>query len=135
MTTPENLKRRQLVEGALLIAVGLAMLWQGWYFAGEGREQRECLADNFQELSVALDARANLADRETAQNQALWGIYAEAAGLVRDDPTAELKPEDQAKLQRELVAQLLEYQDVMAGIREERRETPLPPYPAGVCGA
>jgi hypothetical protein len=134
MTTPERLKRRQLIEGAMLIVIGLAMLWQSWYFAGQADEQRQCLVDNFQELSVALDARGDLAERESAQNKALWSIYAEAAGLVRDDPTEELPPREQAKLQRRLVAQLLEYDRVMDDIADQRRSTPLPPYPAGQCG-
>jgi hypothetical protein len=117
----------------MLIVIGVLMLVQAWYFQARANDQQECLADNFQELSVALDARAGITDRESEQNRALWGIYAEAAGLVKDDPTAELKPADQAKLQRELVAQLLEYDRVMGGIERERRENPLPPYPPGKC--
>ena len=133
MTTPERLRRRQRIEGSALIIIALLMLGQSWYFNAEDRDQRACIQQNFVELSRALDARADLTQRETSQNKALWLIYAEAAGLVKDDPTAELKPKDQARLQRELVAQLLEYKREITEIEQERRENPLPPYPVGVC--
>jgi hypothetical protein len=133
MTTAERLRRRQLIESGLIIVIGVLMLLQTAYFQGRAAEQQDCLAENFQELSVALNARGVLQERETAQNQALWGIYAEAAGLVKDDPTAELEPADQERLQRKLVAQLLEYDRVMENIERERKDNPFPPYPAGQC--
>ena len=130
MTTETS--RRGL--GILLVLLAIGTLVQAIYFAREDGEQQRCLSQNFQELSVALDKRAELSSRETEQNQALWGIYAEAAGLIKDDPTAELKPADQKQLQIDLVKQLLEYQRVIEDIREERRKNPLPPYPLGACG-
>jgi hypothetical protein len=135
MTTPERLRRRQLVEGGLLIVIGILMLGQTFYFNAVDREQRRCVTENFQELSVALDARAALVDRETSQNQALWSIYAEAAGLVNsdDDPSYELGPKEQHRLQEKLVEQLLVYEDAIEEIKAERKENPLPPYPVGEC--
>lgn len=116
-----------------LILVGVLMILQSWYFNAEDRDQRACFEEKFSELSVALNSRSDLTERETSQNKALWLIYADAAGLVRDDPTQELKPKDQARLQRELVAQLLEYKKTITEIEQERKENPLPPYPVGVC--
>lgn len=132
MTTPERLRRRQMFEGAALIAVGVLMLVQAFYFQGQADRQRQCLADNFSELSVALSVRGNLAERETAQNRQLWGIYAQAAGLLKH-PEDELTPAQQRRFQVKLVDQLAEYQRVIRGIEHRRRETPLPPFPAGVC--
>lgn len=134
MTTPENFRRRQLVEGAMLIVVGIAMILQGWYFANEDRAQRVCVEDKFRELSVALESRADLTERETAQNKALWMIYARAAGLVQDKEEIKLTPKQQEKFNRELVNQLLEYKRVITSIERERQENPVPPYPVGVCG-
>jgi hypothetical protein len=109
------------------------MIIQSWYFNAQDRDQRGCFEEKFSELSVALDARADLTEKETAQNKALWLIYANAAGLVKDDPTKPLKPADQERLQRELVKQLLEYKDTITTIERERQKNPLPPYPVGVC--
>lgn len=136
MTTPERLKRRQLIEGAALIAIGVLMILQSWYFNAVDRDQRKCLADNFQDLSVALDVRADITDRETSQNKALWGLYAEAAGIIKESgkPVGEALTERQkAQLNERLVDQLLEYQREMDDIERDRRRNPLPPYPVGAC--
>lgn len=133
MTTPEKLRRRQLVEGALLIAIGIGMLVQSAYFAGRDEAQNNCMSGSFRELSSALDARSDLNQRETSQNKALWLIYADAAGLVKDDPTKPLSKADQQRLQRQLVAQLLEYRRVIGQIERERQDNPVPPYPEGRC--
>lgn len=132
MTTPERLKRRQMIEGSLLVVIGIALLVQALYFQAKAADQRECLTTNFQELSVALDARGDLTQKETAQNKALWLIYARAAGLLKD-PKGELTQKQQQRFQVELVDQLAEYQRVIKKIEEERKEHPLPPYPLGVC--
>jgi hypothetical protein len=133
MTTPERLRRRQLIESAMLIVVGILMIIQSYYFHHEDREQRECLSDNFVALSEALDIRSELVSRETAATKRIWLTYAEAAGVVKDDPTQELPPKEKARLQRKLVAALLDYERVIEDIERERRENPLPPYPVGVC--
>lgn len=141
MITPEAFRRRQLLEGVALVVIGIFIAAQSVYFNtqdtrqdDEDMAQRSCFEKKFRELSVALDARAELTERETAQNKALWLIYAEAAGLLKDDPTAELTPKDQSKFQRKLVAQLLEYRKVINEIERDRRRNPVPPYPVGVCG-
>lgn len=140
MTTPERLRRRQYIEGALLVVIGILMLVQSAYFHKVDQDQREvdveqqqCLADNFQDLSVALDARSKLTSRETSQNKALWLIYAEAAGLLKDDPTGKLSKKDQNQLQIDLVHQLLEYRREITDIEKDRKAHPLPPYPVGQC--
>lgn len=115
MTTPERLKRRQLIEGAMLIVIGLLMIVQSWYFNGQGREQRECLAENFAALSEALEVRSELTDRETA--------------AARRFNTAELRVDSD----EEYLAELQRYSDEIDAVRRERKENPLPPYPVGEC--
>jgi hypothetical protein len=133
VTTPERLRRRQRIEGALLILVGLAMILQGYYFGIQDRDQRECLARNFQELSTALNVRSDLVARETDATRRIWSTYTRAAGYLEDNPTGELPPKKRAKLQTELVAALLNYQSEIKDITRERKENPVPPYPAGEC--
>lgn len=115
MTTPERLRRRQLIEGALLISIGFAMLWQTWYFNEQNDEQQQCLIDNFQALSEALDVRSALSERETAAAQRF--------------NTAELR----VSSDEEYLVELQRYSDEIDAVRRAREENPLPPYPAGEC--
>lgn len=122
MTTPEALRnrqmrllRRQRIEGALLVVIGIAMLLQSVYFSGRDDRQRECLAANFRDLSAALEVRAKLTNRET-----------EAARRVN---LAELR----SKTEAEFVDELRRYERAVKAIQSEREEHPLPPYPPGRC--
>lgn len=133
MTTPERFRRRQIVEGVILILLAIFSVGQTVAFQNEDSDQRECVEDKFRELTVALDARSDLAGRESRASQNVWDVYARAAGLLKDDPTEELPPAEQEQLQRDLVAALLDYQDTMNDVRRQRAETPYPPYPVGIC--
>lgn len=115
MTTPERLRRRQLIEGVLLISIGFAMLWQTWYFNEQNDEQQQCFVNNFQALSEALDSRSELTARE-----------AEAARRVN---LAELT----SKTEEEFIAELNWYKSEMETIQKGRKDNPLPPYPVGEC--
>lgn len=133
MTTPERFRRRQFAEGMVLILLGIGMLLQTAYFNHQDQEQRRCLGDNFAELTVTLTERARLASLESEANKRVWLVYAEAAGLIRDDPTKPVPPEDVPRLQRELVAALLNFQRVVDSVEDERENNPVPPYPVGSC--
>lgn len=135
------------VQGYVLIAIGLIMVLQGWYVYDRLNDTVDCMQDNFRDLTTALNAReeinhseAVLSRRDTAADRALWLINAEAAGVLKDDPTAELSPADQAKFQRKFVQQLLVYKAVTEDIQRQRTENvaraeshPLPEYPTGAC--
>lgn len=156
MTTPERLRRRQRIEGTILILLAIFTALQAVYFSLERQEDRRetdnCISKKFYALSVALDERSKLtaqetvlAQRESEQNRALWGLYAEAAGIIDKSgksPQDALTPEQIADLNERLVAQLLEYRDVMnetvderEQILADRKKNPLPPYPVGTCNA
>lgn len=141
MTTSEVYQRRQLFNGIALVVIGLFIAGQSFYFNAqdrrqdaEARAQSACFQDKFRKLSEALEARAELTQRETAQNKKLWLIYADTAGIVRHNPTRDLSPEEQADLRRKLVAQLLVYKREIQKIERDRSRNPVPPYPAGLCG-
>lgn len=163
MTTPERLKRRQLIQGALIIVMGFALVVNSWYFNNKDSDQRDCLVENFSDLTTALEFRSALTaqefeirDRETrASNQEtaaaarIWNTYARAAGLLRDNPSAELPSEVQDRLRVDLVAALLDYAEVAEAVQRERQEiervsrglakireqNPIPPFPSGTCDA
>lgn len=133
MTTPEKFRRRQLVEGLVLILLAVFTVVQSVAFSFEDSDQRECFEEKFSELSYALEARAKLAERESTATRDVLLVYAEAAGILRDDPTKELTPQQQKDLQVELVKTLLRYQDEIVEVAREREQNPVPPYPVGVC--
>jgi hypothetical protein len=133
MTTPEKLRRRQRIEGVVVILLAIFTVVQGVAFSLEDRDQQRCVEEKFGELSVALDARADLTERETEATRRVWRVYAKAAGLASQDSSNELSPEQENRLRAELVAALLNYQDEARAIQAERKENPLPPYPIGSC--
>lgn len=133
MTTPERFRRRQIVEGVILILLAIFSVGQTVAFQNEDSDQRECFEQKFSELTVALDARSDLAGRESRASQNIWDVWARAAGIVKDDPTEPITGPQQEQLQRDLVKALLAYQDTMDSVREERKDNPYPPYPVGIC--
>jgi hypothetical protein len=122
-----------MVEGTILILLGIFTVLQALYFSVEDRDQRECFESKFNELSRVVQIRGGLAERETSATSGVLDVYAEAAGLVKDDPTKPLKPEDQEQLQRDLVKALLRYQDEINAVQKVRDENQIPPYPVGIC--
>jgi hypothetical protein len=133
MTTPERIRRRQRIEGGVLILLAIFTVIQGVAFSLEDRDQTRCMEDKFRELSVALDARGDLTERETEATRRVWRVYGKAAGLASQDASNELSEEQESRLRAELVAALLNYQDEARAIQAERKENPLPPYPVGSC--
>lgn len=115
MTTPERLRRRQRIEGSLLVLIGLLVLLQSLWFNTEDRQQRRCLEENFSDLSVALEARAKLTqqDTESTRRVILAASTAHSRGKLR--------------------AALDRYVREQTAIQQERRAHPLPPYPPGTC--
>ena len=133
MTTPERLRRRQLIEGSVLILLAIFTVVQAVAFSLEDRGQQRCVEEKFGELSLALDARADLTERESIATRRVFSVWGKAAGIVQDRPGSELTPAEEDELQAELVDALLTYQDEAEAIRQERQDNPLPPYPVGTC--
>lgn len=114
----------------------------------QSTRQQACFELNFSQLSTALNKRADLTKRETAQavrvdkaEQRIWDIYAKAAGVLEDKPRgAELNEQRQKQIQEDLIAALLHYQGIansasakITRIQTKRAENPVPPYPKGTC--
>lgn len=133
MTTPERLKRRQMIEGTVLVVMGIFMTVQSIYFSFEDKQQRQCFEEKINSLSSTSRTRGDLAERETAATKSVLDIYAKAAVIVQDDPTKPLPKKAQDRLNTELVEALLNYQDEIEKVQAERKENPVPPYPVGAC--
>ena len=121
---------RRIVQG---LAIVLAIILLSAYFNVRLGQQQACFERRLQESSAIGAKRSALVEEETAQNKALWLIFAEAAGLLKNDPTKPLSKADQDRLNTELVKQLLQYKSKITRIESEREQLPVEPYRPGSC--
>lgn len=155
MTTAEKFRRRQRIEGALVVLIALAMLVQIWYYHQKQSEsdramtmQTKCLREKFSELNESLGRRSKvnadefeLNQRDTAESRRLWLIYAEAAQLIKaKGGEKNVTQAEVHRLNQKFIRSLLIYKVHTKQIQEQRRENrlalkknPLPPYPQGIC--
>ena len=133
MTTPERFRKRQLVEGLVLMLLAIFTVIQSVYFSVQNRDQQECFERKFTELNKSLIIRGKLGGKETHAERQIWMVYARAAGLIKDPEHPHLDPKDRQQLNSELVKALLNYKEVTTEIQQDRKEHPLPPYPLGAC--
>ena len=133
MTSPENFRRRQRIEGLILILLAIFTVAQAIYFQVDNSKQQQCINGKFLQLSNSLDARGKLTTRESNATRRVFFVYSRAAGLVKDNPTKPLDKKTQHMFQRQLVRALMNYQKEIDAIQKERREHPLPPYTVGTC--
>lgn len=115
MTTPERLRRRQLIEGTALLVLGVFTVLISIYFRAEDAQQRECLAEQFSELTIVLERRGDLIDRSS---QATTGVVLAVARAKNSDQV------------RDALDSFIAEQ---ARLQQARRESPVPPFPKGAC--
>lgn len=128
--TSKQSSRRLVAQGLVLVLV--VGLLSGWVAVQLGRQQG-CFERELSQLSHTVDSRSSLSERESAQSRALWGVYADAAGLVTDPHHPDISPEDQARLNAKLVHRLLVYKREIDEIQRERRDQPVQSYEPGSC--
>jgi hypothetical protein len=115
MTTPERFRRRQRIEGTILLVLGVFTILIAFYFNNEDARQRDCLTRNIHELSDAVQQRGDLAARDSRTT----------TRVVLDVARATRQEQVRRSLDRYIAAQ--------ARIQQARRENPLPPFPKGAC--
>lgn len=129
MTTPERLRRRQRIEGTFLLIIGVLWALSTLWFRYQDIEQRECLATNFGRFNDALTVRGELTEREAEatrmESQAERTLFAD---VFSSTTAAESRAAYAAYLDR-----LEEVDALRAEIRQARKETPIPDFPAGTC--
>lgn len=133
VTTPDRLRRRQRLLGALVMILAVFTVTQATYLTVQDRDQNACFQDRFTELSRVSRIRAGLSEQETRATADVLGVYAKAAGIVKDKPGYKLTPKQRARLNKQLVVVLLKYGKTTDRIQRQRREHPVPPYPVGTC--
>lgn len=130
MTTEERLRRRQLTQGRILIAMGLVLvvstLFQGYqrdrdrdeFEAAQIRQSdefRTCIAEQFIALTDALNARDATTD---INSEAVGNVFDSALGATSSAP---------------VVKALRDWREAQDRIERIKRETPYPDYPQGRC--
>lgn len=65
MTTPEKFRRRQRVEGALLLALAFTTIIYGVWDSGQSRDRDRCMAESFRSAGHYQVVRAELAEEST----------------------------------------------------------------------
>lgn len=115
MTTPERFRRRHRIEGGVLIALAIFTILMGGYFRSADIAQRECVADQIGMLTESLTVRAEVAARESKNQN----------GVILNVARADTPEEFRAALNAFIKEQ--------CAIDEARKSNPVPPFPAGTC--
>lgn len=71
VTTPERLKRRQMIEGSGLLILGIITVMMSVYFRHQGDVQRTCLSEYIKANSQTSQVRAELVNRESQATRTL----------------------------------------------------------------
>ncbi len=152
MTTPERLRRRQLLElraliilGVLLLILGVTQIVTTRYFRDQDDAQRACIADKFSALASALTVRGELSKRdgrasrvegrasrwESMANQDLYDdivtggdAAAFAHAYARYSRRIGVVNDERARAA-----------SIRARVRTLRDENPIPAFPEGTCDA
>lgn len=115
MTTPERLRRRQRIEGFVLIILTLAMVVQSIYFNSRDNKQNDCIATSFANLTHSSQIRAKLVERDSKLK------------------TSVIKKAFDSKSQEEFSRVKTYFETEQAKIDEERRLHPVPPFTPSKC--
>lgn len=115
MTTPERFRRRQLIEGFLLIFLSAAMVVQTAFFHFKSADQQKCFEHKIDALAQTLTVRSNANERDSA---AINRVILDVANA-----------DSQSQVERALK----QYRREHRAIQEDRDAHPLPPFPPGAC--
>lgn len=115
MTTPQRLKRRQMIEGTALLILGVFTILVTMYFRAQDMEQRECVATQIQAIGRSFTARAGLVDDESAATRR----------VIREALTAQ----NREQLEQARDTYFLE----LGRIDAARSKVRIPPFPPGTC--
>lgn len=145
MTTPERLRRRQLTEGVVLIILSVFLVGMAVNEQHRDADQRACVAENFEELTEALETRAQLAadinalrDRQRDLIQRRLDALIDLFVTSAQDP--DRSEEESAALRARFFRETDEFKRQterlkreIAEAKAEQQKIPIPAYPRGVC--
>lgn len=115
MTTPERLRRRQLIEGSALILLAIFTLLQAIYFNQQDASQRDCLASVVHDMAESQGIRADLNQRDS------------------ENKTRVIRDVAQAKDEADLREAFRRFDEEQSRIDALGIEHPVPAFPDGRC--
>lgn len=144
MTTPEKFRRRQRIEGVLLVVLGLFTVGYVLYDSHEAHRRDDCVAEAFHDFSTSLSVRSDLTvktDRlqlraEKLQDQAIFinkrVVEDVSAAQDQDDVAAAFVRFNRADDHVDALSDQLDKR--IARVTTKRVKTSIPPFPSGKCG-
>lgn len=117
VTTPERFRRRQRIEGTILVVLGLFTVASTAYLDHQAKEQRACLVETVGALVDTIETGRSAANTEQSATRHLIG-QALSGKLITES---------------QVDAATTEYRESIARAKHKRKTSPLPPDPEKVC--
>lgn len=115
MTTPERLRRRQRIEGIVLILLAIFTTLQAVYFSIQNNEQNDCVATVVTKLNRNFEARAKVTQADSdVKKRAITHAF-------------------EAQTREQFLRVKAQYLAEQKRIDLERKQHPVPPLPPGRC--
>lgn len=144
MTTPHRLRRRQRIEGTILVLLGIFTVGYVLYDSHEAKLRDLCMAQSFSDLGQSLTIRSDLtvkADKLRIRAEHLQDQAIQNNTRVVEDVSAAQDSNDVAaafvryKRVDEHIDNMSERLDKqVARVTAKRIKTEIPPFPTGTCG-
>ena len=143
MTTPERQRRRVRRIGWGLIILGIVVGLVSWYFHGQDVEQRHCVTNTVRALTKSLDARSDIAARESRatkmegratrlESKANNDFYRQAFASSSQAEVFDAYGRYRVSLAK-VNAMRAKVDNRREHIAEDRADHPIPAFPAGTC--
>lgn len=144
MTTAEKFRRRQRIEGFLILVLAFCSLGYGVWDNDQSKQRDACMASSFRDLGDTLTLRTGLAEAATSVTTRVDARQDRSLGLQRraiedvaaaQDNGSEIRDafEEFRLGAAELEQEERELEREQAIIARQRRNTDIAPFPEGKC--
>jgi hypothetical protein len=129
MTTPEKFRRRQRIEGTVVIALAIASIAYGVVDSREEQARDACMVQSFEQANDVQNLRASLAEQTSEVQEAIDNNQNRVIQTV----SSANNRKEVARAFAEFNAEVERLDDERAELLRERKNTDIPPFPTGKC--
>jgi hypothetical protein len=129
MTTPEKFRRRQRIEGTIVIALAIASIAYGVVDSREEQARDACMVKSFEQANDVQNLRASLAEQTSEVQEAIDNNQNRVIQTV----SSANNRKEVARAFAEFNAEVERLDDERAELLRERKNTDIPPFPTGKC--
>jgi hypothetical protein len=129
MTTPEKFRRRQRIEGTIVIALAIASIAYGVVDSREEQARDACMVQSFEQANDVQNLRASLAEQTSEVQEAIDNNQNRVIQTV----SSANNRKEVARAFAEFNAEVERLDDERAELLRERKNTDIPPFPTGKC--